>query len=331
MHCLNRWRTLLFIAALAVTPIVAAQTITVRALADNHLAGYTGTSTAASATQFSGSFSTGVVNASFTSTDPFLYVAAWDDGGVFQGFLASVANGTGYLTTGSPLWQVCATGLPLQNSLTAAPSASALSAAIVTCNNNNRWHATSVGPNNGNASATQVNNLNLWGPVNGIDLTAAWIWDTNNSTACSSGTSGFLAGACNPGEYLIFRLPLKEVAGCNAPVPDFVIDWNAGFGTFVANGTNSQNEQNYFWSVEESDASWNRYPPEVTRWFTGQAGPFDLKSFYETGSGKKLQCDKYYRVKLAVSNRCVSWRDTTRLVKIRCCAGEVTSPASPAR
>ncbi|HUR80019.1 MAG TPA: hypothetical protein VM733_04600, partial [Thermoanaerobaculia bacterium] len=287
MPSLDRWTKYLLIAALAIAPMAAAQTINVRAVADNHLAGYTGTVTTANTMQFSRSFGNGALIApGFTTTDPFLYVAAWDDGSVFQGFLASVGIGTGFVTTGSPLWQVCATGLPLADSLTAAPTTAALSAAIVTCNNSNGWHAPSVGPNNGNASANKVNNINLWGPVNAIDLTAAWIWNTNSSTACSSGQYGFLAGACNPGEYLIFRLPLKEAAGCDGPIPDFVIDWNAGFGTLVANGTNSQYEQNYFWSIEESDASWNRYPPEVTRWFAGQAAAFDLKPFYETGSGK---------------------------------------------
>jgi len=28
-----------------------------------------------------------------------------------------------------------------------------------------------------------------------------------------------------------------------------------------------------------------------------------------------------------VGNRCVSWRDTIRLVKLKCCPGEVISPS----
>ena len=59
-----------------------------------------------------------------------------------------------------------------------------------------------------------------------------------------------------------------------------------------------------------------------------QAGPFDLKPFFEA-KGQTLKCDAYYRVKLAVSNQCVSWRDTIRLVKLKCCPGEVISLPQP--
>lgn len=301
---------------LLLVAIPAAAQVSVKMTADNYFAVYTGTPTAATTMQFSGAWP------AISQPPPFpaastLYVAAWDDGSVYQGLLGSVANGTGFVTTGSSLWQVCKANQTLPAGAGGAPNVTALTAAIVACNSSGGWHATSVGPNNGNAAAA-----GFWGLVAAIDATAGWVWDTANLPACA-GTNGFLRGPCNPGEYLIFRIALGEVAACRDPVPDFVFDWTSGYGTFVANGTNSQNETNHFWSVQESDASWNRIGPEITQWFPGTAGIFDLKTFYETGAKTKLKCDTYYRVKLAVSNNCVSWRDTSKLVKLKCCPGEV--------
>src|SRR6185436_20045529 len=97
---------------------------------------------------------------------------------------------------------------------------------------------------------------------------------------------------------------------------------------FVANGTSSQNEQSHFWSIQEADQWWNEKGPEINQWFVNQqAGVFDLKKFFE-GKGQQLKCETYYRVKLAVFNQCVVWRDTIRLVKLKCCAGEII-PLTP--
>jgi hypothetical protein len=318
-------RMLLVGAALTLflTRTASAQ-ITVRMVADNFFAGYTGTATSATTQHFSGAWPTPFTGASFNPAGPYLYVAAWDDGKSLQGLLGDVKRGSGVAPTGSPLWEVCATNQPLTSSAGAAPSPAALTTQIVACNSGNRWHAPSAGPNNVNAGSNQVpSGMNLWGNVAAIEPTANWIWNTDGTTACA-GANGFLQGSCNPGEYLIFRINLDQVADCVPPVPDFAIDWNAGFGTLVANGTNSQNELNYFWSIQESDASWNRFGPEIAQWFPGQAASFDLKTFFENGAKTKLKCDGYYRVKLAVSNRCINWRDTSKLVKIKCCPGEVT-------
>lgn len=302
---------ILFLAA-----IPAAAQVSVKMTADNYFAVYTGTPTAATVMQAGGAWPAVLQHGPFAAAQ-VLYVAAWDDGSVYQGLLGSVTNGTGFVTTGSPLWQVCKANQTLPAGIGGAPNLTALSAAIVTCNSTNGWHAPSVGPNNGNAAAA-----GFWGNVPAIDATAAWVWDTASTSTCA-GANGFLRGPCNPGEYLIFRIPLGEVGACRDPVPDFTFDWTAGYGTFAANGTNSQHETNHFWSVQESDASWNRIGPEITQWFPGTAGTFDLKTFYETGAKTKLKCDTYYRVKLAVSNRCVSWRETSKLVKLKCCPGEV--------
>ncbi len=310
---------LLVILGVSNTAHLAAQPVTVKITADNFFAVYTGTAATAGTQHFTGSWPSLMTPAPITPAagNNFLYVAAWDDGSVFQGLLATVAVGAGFVPTGSPLWAVCATNKPLASNTAAAPAPGALTAAIAACNSANSWRPTSNGPNNGNASAA-----GLWSKVPKIDDTANWIWHDNGSTACA-GDNGFLKGGCNPGEYLIFRISLERVRSCLPPVPDFNVDWNAGYGTFVANGTDSQGEVSHFWSIQEADQSWVGKGPEISQWFLNQqAGVFDLKSFFE-GKGQRLKCSAYYRVKLVVSNQCVNWSDTIRLVKLKCCPGDV--------
>jgi len=87
-------------------------------------------------------------------------------------------------------------------------------------------------------------------------------------------------------------------------------------GPIIADGTASVNETDVFWSVEESDANFGRPNPlsEVMQWFPAQqAGPLDLIVFMAS-HGKTLKCDSYYRVKLAVRNDCIGWRETVKLL-----------------
>lgn len=292
--------------------------VTVSMVADNFFVVYTGTSSSATTQHLSGSWPTPQTS-TFTPAGPFLYAVAWDDGKSLQGLLGAVSKGSGIVPTGSPLWEVCAAN----EVITAPPSPAALTAKIASCNSGPGWHAPSAGPNNESASSTQVSGMNLWGKVASIEATANWVWNTDATAACG-GANGFLRGPCNPGEYLIFRLNLDQVADCLPPVPNFNIDWTAGYGALVADGTSSTDELNYFWSIQASDANWGRFGTEVMQWFPGQAGIFDLRTFFENGAKTKLKCDGYYRVKLAVGNRCINWRDTSRLVKIKCCPGEVS-------
>lgn len=154
---------------------LSAQQFSIRMTAENHYAFYTGTASAATVRHGTGSWPAVAAPAPITpaADSNYLYVAAWDDGGGLQGFLASLQVGPGLVTTSSPLWQVCATRRTLANNITAAPTPAALSTAIVSCNTFNSWHATSQGPNNDIALGA-----GLWGPVAQIDGTANWIWDT---------------------------------------------------------------------------------------------------------------------------------------------------------
>lgn len=303
---------------LAAVSCLSGQPVTMNITADNFYAVYSGNVNAAIVKHFTGAWPT-VTSGPVPAVGGYVYVVAWDDGSVNEGLLATIAVGNGYVTTSSPLWQVCATNNKLTGGAASAPTVAALTASIVVCNNSNGWRATSNGPANANAAQA-----NLWGKVAGIDDTAGWIWNSNTTAACSSANSlAFLKGSCDAGEYLIFRIPLDHVRECFAPIPDFSINWTAGYGTLMADGTNSQFEKSYFWSIQESDAWWGLKGPEIMQWFVNQqAGPIDLKPFYEAG-GQQLKCDTYYRVKLAVSNQCVGWVDTTKLVKLNCCPGEV--------
>ena len=88
-------------------------------------------------------------------------------------------------------------------------------------------------------------------------------------------------------------------------------------GSIVADGAATVNEANHFWSVQESDASWNRYGTEAMDWFPGAAGPRDLRAFAEQ-RGVRLKCNTYYRVKLAVVGLCSGWNETSKLLFLRC-------------
>lgn len=89
--------------------------------------------------------------------------------------------------------------------------------------------------------------------------------------------------------------------------------------TLLADGSASINETSCFWSIEESDASWGRNPAtEVSEWFVAQqAGSIDLTAFY-AGKGGSFRCNRYYRIKLAVSNDCTPWHETVHLLHVRC-------------
>ncbi|HEY0154340.1 MAG TPA: hypothetical protein VGB92_20170 [Longimicrobium sp.] len=124
---------------------------------------------------------------------------------------------------------------------------------------------------------------------------------------CSQGAHfgyGYIDGLCK-----------SNVAVASFTMPEEI----CGGADLFANGTASANETSCFWSIEESDANWGRKPAtEVSEWFVAQqAGSMNLTAFYASKGGS-FQCDRYYRVKLAVSNDCTGWNETVRLVHVKC-------------
>ncbi len=85
----------------------------------------------------------------------------------------------------------------------------------------------------------------------------------------------------------------------------------------VADPTISQNTGDHFWSIQESDANWNRFGTEITQWFTGSPTIRNLTNFANS-KNFNFKCNTYYRIKLAVNGLCTEWNEKTKLVKFSC-------------
>ncbi len=78
------------------------------------------------------------------------------------------------------------------------------------------------------------------------------------------------------------------------------------------------NEDSYFVSIQEAAQWWSPTGPEYSKWFVAQqAGIVDLKALLESLGGK-FNCNKYYRINLAVTNNCEQWVSKCKLIKIVC-------------
>ncbi len=87
----------------------------------------------------------------------------------------------------------------------------------------------------------------------------------------------------------------------------------------VMDGSASVNEDSYFVSIAESDQNWYVVPgTEKHKWFVAQqAGIVNINAL-ASQIGFEFKCNKYYRIKLAVTNNCVQWDETVQLIYIRC-------------
>lgn len=124
-----------------------------------------------------------------------------------------------------------------------------------------------------------------------------------------------VAGLCTPWHETskLVKITCQGATAVNLlPKTEFCLGENV-----MTYGTPSQNETTHFWSLQESDQNWNRYGPEVSEWFQGQAGPKSLKQF-AASKGFTFKCNTYYRVVLAVSGCGSPWNATVKLFKIVC-------------
>lgn len=131
-------------------------------------------------------------------------------------------------------------------------------------------------------------------------------------------TISFIAADCSQGGHWGYAY-IDGLCSDPSPVPSFSIPNNICYSDdIIMDATNSQNEDSYFISIQESDQWWNRYGTEYTKWYVAQkAGVINLKDFIQSQGGA-FKCNTYYRVKLAVSNNCDNWKDLTKLIYIRC-------------
>jgi CHU_C Type IX secretion signal domain/HYR domain/Immunoglobulin domain/Bacterial Ig-like domain len=152
-------------------------------------------------------------------------------------------------------------------------------------------------------------------------------WDCEQidlSASCQIGdvvTIDFTTADCNQGAHFGYAYidgvcqPPDDTLQLSFTMPSMICEGQ----TVVANATATTGETDYFWSIEESDAFWGRKPwTEVSEWFpASQAGIIDLSAWY-AGKGRKFECGKYYRVKLAAKNTCLGWKELTRLLYVKC-------------
>jgi hypothetical protein len=70
----------------------------------------------------------------------------------------------------------------------------------------------------------------------------------------------------------------------------------------------------HFWEIASCD-QWGNYTGQVwNSWFTGAPSSISFGHFI----GFIPACGKYYRIKLAVSNNCIDWVETTNIIFIKC-------------
>lgn len=158
----------------------------------------------------------------------YLYVVSWDDLAVTQGVLGQFKRGGTPLYTGDDGWEVCATGVNLQQSAV-GPTQAEVNAQITICNaGTGSTQTTSAGwvnkqgPVTANAIGTvavgETNDAAAGGDFPGvcvdqplgIDHQARWMWFNPGGVVDpfrSTGSNTFRA-------YLIFRLPAIEI-----PIP----------------------------------------------------------------------------------------------------------------
>ena len=86
----------------------------------------------------------------------------------------------------------------------------------------------------------------------------------------------------------------------------------------IANATSTVGETAFFWAIQQVDKSTSQgIGPEITQWFEGEAGQFDLRA-YASSHGLTFECNKRYAVKLAISSLCGKWHETTQFINISC-------------
>jgi len=202
----------IFPCALAlVSAPLASQThaamVTATLTADNHYSIYTGAEDGSVMNYVGGNEtgaggSPGTYNWSlpepyvFTSSDEYLYVAAWSDDYVAQGLLGVFTIDATTLVSGSSAWQVYATGQDRDDGA-AHPAVAEVGTQVALAELAAAWTQIAVGGLNG---------VQPWGTVTGITPTAAWMW-----SPAEQGGDPFAPGA-DHGEYLLFRTPIPEPA-----------------------------------------------------------------------------------------------------------------------
>lgn len=127
---------------------------------------------------------------------------------------------------------------------------------------------------------------------------------------CSAGVHSayaYIDGLCEPdGANPSFNLPSQACANGSSPL--------------VMDVSNTSGENKYFIEIQECDANMVPIPGSemVNQWYNGQASSIDLRNWYVNTKKKQFKCNTYYKVKLAVSNDCDPWQESSHLLFMDC-------------
>jgi hypothetical protein len=205
--------------ALAAPPARASFQVTGDVACDNSHALYTGTATSATTLIGGGNYDpvgTGAVTTySFSTSDPYLYIAAWEDRSLqppnqLQGLLHDLNVSGVDVWSNSPSWQVYWTDLcPCAPYPGGAPSLAQMNAAIAAGNLAGWLTPVIGGANNG---LFPPSGPFTWPVLPQIDPSARWTWWCAN--CAGSAPDAPFYPAYNYGEYEIYRLNMGDL-----PVP----------------------------------------------------------------------------------------------------------------
>jgi hypothetical protein len=177
-----------------------------------------------------------VVPGNLAPQEGYLYVIGWSDESVTQGLIGQFSASDGSspaVYTGSPDWQVCATGMDLDPFMDMEPSVELINSQIVNCNMgaagttfSDGWIGDDLENNpSGAMELTVLSDVSMEPPQfanlcqadnnsdpgrtgDSLDAEARWMWfDENNADA----TSAFQSNGSPRGDFLIFRLPIESV------------------------------------------------------------------------------------------------------------------------
>lgn len=145
----------------------------------------------------------------------YIYVVAYGDEAVTEGFLGQFTSAATTINTGANPWEVFATGIDFDpdcpSGATPGPPETSDINAQITLANTSAGPATSsvswVGPSVGEANDSAGGSFPIVGEIN---ADARWIWFDDNGVSK---------------DYLIFRLPLLDVLQCVLPPADMVAWW----------------------------------------------------------------------------------------------------------
>jgi hypothetical protein len=150
-----------------------------------------------------------------------------------------------------------------------------------------------------------------------------WSWECIDLTAKIGQvvTISFYSVDCVFNQGHICYAYIDGLCSNNTPSPVFTMkDLYCIDDDIAFDGSLSSEEDSYYVSVVEANQNWTPTPggTDVYQWFDAQqVGPFDLKAFLASYD-KKFECNKYYRIKLAVTNKCNIWQEKTKLIFVKC-------------